>query len=106
MNKGNILNNFAPDDLMVNIARLCFGANMSTTSKLFFALVGRISEAEFGSVPLENYVCREVIEEYFFKDRPFSQKRHVILTASVVFSTMASESLISSPTGLIWRSDA
>jgi sodium-coupled neutral amino acid transporter 11 len=57
-------------------------------------------------VPLENYVCREVIEEYFFKDRPFSQKRHVILTASVVFSTMASEYLLCSSTGLIWRSDS
>lgn len=33
--QGNILNNFSPDDLMVNIARLCFGANMSTTSESF-----------------------------------------------------------------------
>lgn len=41
-------------------------------------------------VPLENYVCREVIEEYFFKDRPFSQRRHVITTACIVFSTMCS----------------
>jgi sodium-coupled neutral amino acid transporter 11 len=32
--QGNILNNFAPDDLIINIARFCFGANMSTTSKL------------------------------------------------------------------------
>jgi sodium-coupled neutral amino acid transporter 11 len=32
--QGNILNNFSPDDLVINIARLCFGANMSTTSEL------------------------------------------------------------------------
>jgi len=30
--QGNILNNFSPDDLLINIARFCFGANMSTTS--------------------------------------------------------------------------
>jgi sodium-coupled neutral amino acid transporter 11 len=31
--EGNILNNFPADDLMVNIARFCFGANMSTTGE-------------------------------------------------------------------------
>lgn len=30
--EGNILNNFAKDDWVINIARFCFGANMSTTS--------------------------------------------------------------------------
>lgn len=30
--QGNILNNFSPDDTIINIARFCFGANMSTTS--------------------------------------------------------------------------
>jgi len=68
--QGNILNNFSPDDLVINIARLCFGANMSTT------------------IPLENYVCREVIEDYFFKDKAFSRIRHVLTTAFFVFSTM------------------
>ena len=33
--QGNILNNFSPDDLIINIARFCFGANMSTTSESF-----------------------------------------------------------------------
>lgn len=32
--EGNILNNFAKDDWVINIARFCFGANMSTTSEL------------------------------------------------------------------------
>ncbi|WWC88582.1 uncharacterized protein L201_003494 [Kwoniella dendrophila CBS 6074] len=69
--EGNILNNFASDDWVINIARFCFGANMSTT------------------IPLEVYVCREVIEEYFFKETQFSQKRHVIITSLTVFGTMA-----------------
>ncbi|WVQ96710.1 hypothetical protein IAU59_003817 [Kwoniella sp. CBS 9459] len=69
--EGNILNNFSSDDWLINIARFCFGANMSTT------------------IPLEVYVCREVVEEYFFKSRPFSQQRHVIITSLTIFSTMA-----------------
>ncbi|TFY54311.1 hypothetical protein EVG20_g9759 [Dentipellis fragilis] len=40
--QGNILNNFAPDDTLINIARFCFGLNMFTT------------------LPLELFVCREV----------------------------------------------
>ncbi|ORY28481.1 transmembrane amino acid transporter protein-domain-containing protein [Naematelia encephala] len=80
--QGNILNNFPPDDLVINIARFCFGANMSTT------------------IPLENYVCREVIEDYFFKDRPFSHRRHVAVTALVVFSTM-SISLLTCDLGVV-----
>lgn len=69
--QGNILNNFSPDDLLINIARFCFGANMSTT------------------IPLENYVCREVIEDFFFKDKPFSKVRHVAVTSAIVFTSMA-----------------
>jgi sodium-coupled neutral amino acid transporter 11 len=66
---------------------------MSTTSKAPTQIWDcHLSPLLIGSVPLENYVCREVIEEYFFKDQPFSQRRHVIVTASVVFSTMLSES--------------
>ncbi|WWC62607.1 uncharacterized protein I303_105204 [Kwoniella dejecticola CBS 10117] len=68
--EGNILNNFSSDDWVINIARFCFGANMSTT------------------IPLEVYVCREVVEEYFFKNKAFDQRRHVIITSLVVFTTM------------------
>ena len=38
--QGNILNNFSPDDLIINIARFCFGANMSTTSESHFSSLG------------------------------------------------------------------
>lgn len=40
--QGNILNNFPEDDLLINVARFCFGFNMFTT------------------LPLELFVCREV----------------------------------------------
>ncbi|WVQ71891.1 hypothetical protein IAR50_001433 [Cryptococcus sp. DSM 104548] len=68
--QGNILNNFAEDDWLINIARFCFGANMSTT------------------IPLEVFVCREVIDESFYKGKPFSQTRHVLVTCAIVFTTM------------------
>ncbi|KAG0251400.1 hypothetical protein DFQ27_008776 [Actinomortierella ambigua] len=63
---GNILNNFPSDNFLINIARFCFGVNMFTT------------------FPLENFVCREVIEAYYFPDRPFSMKRHVAITVGLV----------------------
>jgi len=40
--QANILNNFPQNDILINIARLCFGLNMFTT------------------LPLEAFVCREV----------------------------------------------
>ncbi|OWZ57491.1 solute carrier family 38 (sodium-coupled neutral amino acid transporter), member 11 [Cryptococcus neoformans] len=69
--EGNILNNFSSEDWLINIARLCFGANMSTT------------------IPLEVFVCREVLEETFYKSKPFSKLRHVIITSAVIFIAMA-----------------
>nr|KIR46652.1 solute carrier family 38 (sodium-coupled neutral amino acid transporter), member 11 [Cryptococcus bacillisporus CA1280] len=68
--EGNILNNFSSEDWLINIARFCFGANMSTT------------------IPLEVFVCREVIEETFYKSKPFGKLRHVIITSAVIFTTM------------------
>ncbi|KAK9476612.1 transmembrane amino acid transporter protein-domain-containing protein, partial [Lipomyces japonicus] len=44
--EGNVLNNFSPDNVVINIARFCFGFNMLTT------------------FPLEIFVCREVILDY------------------------------------------
>ena len=44
---GNVLNNFPADNTMVNVARFCFGLNMLTT------------------LPLEAFVCREVMLNYF-----------------------------------------
>ncbi|KAH8828440.1 amino acid transporter [Flagelloscypha sp. PMI_526] len=56
--QGNILNNFSPNDTLINVARFCFGMNMFTT------------------LPLELFVCREVIEQYFFSHESFHMQRH------------------------------
>ncbi|PFH51484.1 hypothetical protein AMATHDRAFT_74848 [Amanita thiersii Skay4041] len=68
--QGNILNNFPPDDTVINIARFCFGLNMFTT------------------LPLELFVCREVIEQYFFSHEVFSPQRHIFFTTTILFSSM------------------
>lgn len=68
---GNVLNNFPSGNTMVNIARLCFGLNMLTT------------------LPLEAFVCREVMETYFYPDAPFSMKRHLVFSTGLVVSAMA-----------------
>jgi sodium-coupled neutral amino acid transporter 11 len=67
---GNVLNNFPNDNIMVNIARLCFGLNMLTT------------------LPLEAFVCREVMNNYWFPDEPYHPNRHVIFTTALVVSAM------------------
>ncbi|CDS00424.1 hypothetical protein [Sporisorium scitamineum] len=65
----NVLNNFPNDDLIVNIARGLFGLNMLTT------------------LPLECFVCREVLETYFFAGE-FDRNRHLIFTSSLVVTAM------------------
>ncbi|CAG8983729.1 hypothetical protein HYALB_00006298 [Hymenoscyphus albidus] len=68
--QGNVLNNFSSDNTMVNLARLCFGLNMLTT------------------LPLEAFVCREVMLEYWFPGEPFNMNLHLIFTTSLVVSAM------------------
>lgn len=66
---GNVLNNFPENDTFVNIARFAFGVNMFTT------------------FPLEAFVCREVIETYFFANE-FSPRLHIIITTSLVVASL------------------
>ncbi|AEO71656.1 c14a382b-c376-4c72-a747-0d9198abe16f [Thermothielavioides terrestris] len=68
--QGNVLNNFPRDNTMVNVARLCFGLNMLTT------------------LPLEAFVCREVMLNYYFPGEPFNMNLHLLLSTSLVFSAM------------------
>jgi len=68
--QGNILNNFSPNDTLINIARFCFGLNMFTT------------------LPLELFVCREVIEQYFFSHEAFNMQRHIFFTTAILFASM------------------
>jgi sodium-coupled neutral amino acid transporter 11 len=67
---GNVLNNFPSDNLMVNIARLFFGLNMLTT------------------LPLEAFVCREVMNNYYFPTEPYHPNRHLLFTTVLVVSAM------------------
>ncbi|KAK2625074.1 hypothetical protein QTJ16_005443 [Diplocarpon rosae] len=70
LTQGNVLNNFPNDNIMVNIARLCFGLNMLTT------------------LPLEAFVCREVMFNYWFPDDPFNMNLHLIFSSALVVSAM------------------
>ncbi|KAM0788841.1 hypothetical protein ACM66B_002926 [Microbotryomycetes sp. NB124-2] len=79
---GNILNAFAEDDGLINIARAFFGANM------------------FATLPLEAFVCREVLENYFWPEGSFDQRRHVVITSSLVLGAMT-VSLITCDLGVI-----
>lgn len=77
--KGNILNNFPQDDLVINIARLCFGFNMLTT------------------FPLEIFVLRDVIAAFLYGKKeedeteapPLSTRKLFIITTVCVVSTMS-----------------
>ena len=81
---GNVLNNFPVDNTMVNVARLCFGLNMLTT------------------LPLEAFVCREVMFNYYFPGAPFNMHLHIIVSASLVVSAMVF-SLITCDLGAIFE---
>ena len=48
----------------------CFGLNMLTT------------------LPLEAFVCREVMNTYWFSEEPFNPNRHLIFSTSLVVSAM------------------
>ncbi|BFZ54392.1 hypothetical protein PYCC9005_001427 [Savitreella phatthalungensis] len=74
--RGNILNNFPRDngDVLVILARFCFGFNCFTT------------------LPIEAFVCREVVVNCFFEPRSsriFDTRSHVIVTSAFVFGAMA-----------------
>ncbi|KAF2864115.1 hypothetical protein K470DRAFT_209307 [Piedraia hortae CBS 480.64] len=70
LTQGNVLNNFPRNNLLVNVARLCFGLNMLTT------------------LPLECFVCREVMTEYYFPGEAYNPNRHLIFTTSLVLAAM------------------
>ncbi|KAI5784682.1 transmembrane amino acid transporter [Geopyxis carbonaria] len=81
---GNVLNNFPATNTLVNVARLCFGLNMLTT------------------LPLEAFVCREVMEEYYFPGEPFNLARHMLFSTSLVLGAM-SVSLITCDLGAVFE---
>ncbi|KYG44739.1 hypothetical protein M433DRAFT_39050, partial [Acidomyces richmondensis BFW] len=68
--QGNVLNNFPADDTMVNFARLAFALNMLAT------------------LPLEAFVCRDVMTEFFFPREAFHPGRHIVFTTLLVLSAV------------------
>ncbi|KAL6242062.1 hypothetical protein RBB50_010974 [Rhinocladiella similis] len=83
--KGNVLNNFpSQGHLLIQIARLCFGLNMLTT------------------LPLECFVCREVMNNYWFPEEPYQPQRHLIFSSALVVSAMAI-SLITCDLGAVFE---
>jgi len=68
--QGNILNNFPADDTMVNFARLAFALNMLAT------------------LPLEAFVCRDVMTEFFFPRQAYHPGRHIAFTSLLVLSAV------------------
>lgn len=82
---GNVLNNFPIDgSIIVQIARLCFGLNMLTT------------------LPLECFVCREVMNNYFYANKPYHFTRHFIFSTGLVIAAM-SISLITCDLGAVFE---
>ncbi|KAG5924594.1 hypothetical protein E4U42_004605 [Claviceps africana] len=81
---GNVLNNFPSDNSMVNVARLCFGLNMLTT------------------LPLEAFVCREVMLTYWFPDKGFHLGRHLALSTGLVMCATAM-SLLTCDLGVVFE---
>ncbi|WFD35794.1 hypothetical protein MCUN1_002659 [Malassezia cuniculi] len=77
----NVLNNFPETDTIVNIARFCFGLNMFTT------------------LPLECFVCREVLETYFFRGE-YDKMRHIVLTTGLVLAALI-VSLVTCDLGIV-----
>ena len=84
LTQGNVLNNFPSDNTVVNIARLCFGLNMLTT------------------LPLEAFVCREVMLNYWFPGEPFNMNLHLIFSTSLVVTSMTL-SLITCDLGAVFE---
>ena len=84
LTQGNVLNNFPTSNLLINLARLCFGLNMLTT------------------LPLECFVCREVIENYYYPHAAFDQRRHVVITSTLVVAAMAI-SLMTCDLGIVFE---
>lgn len=82
--QGNILNNFPSENLVVNIARFLLGANMVTT------------------LPLECFVCREVMLNYWFPNEPYNPNLHLIFTTSLVVTAMTL-SLITCDLGAVFE---
>ncbi|XP_078703428.1 putative sodium-coupled neutral amino acid transporter 11 isoform X3 [Branchiostoma floridae x Branchiostoma belcheri] len=69
--QGDVLENYCHEDDLINAARFCYGVCIMLT------------------FPVECFVCREVIEHFFFQAaQPTTMLRHVIETVIIVGATL------------------
>jgi solute carrier family 38 (sodium-coupled neutral amino acid transporter), member 11 len=54
------------------------------------------------TLPLECFVCREVMTTYYFPNEPYQPNRHLIFTTSLVVSAMG-VALITSDLGIVFE---
>lgn len=54
------------------------------------------------TLPLEAFVCREVVETYYYPSAPFSMKRHLIFSTSHVVSAVVL-SLLTCDLGVVFE---
>ena len=54
------------------------------------------------TLPLECFVCREVMTEYYFPREPHNPNRHLIFTTSLVLSAM-STALVTCDLGIVFE---
>lgn len=54
------------------------------------------------TLPLEAFVCRSVMETFYFPDKPYNRTRHFILTSALVVSSMLL-ALITSDLGAVFE---
>lgn len=47
----------------------------------------------FTTLPLELFVCREVVEQFFFSHETFNMQRHIFFTSVILFASMFGTSL-------------
>jgi len=90
--QGNVLNNFPTDNVMVNIARLCVNnlpsiASLSHVSRInnFYSCFGLNM---LTTLPLEAFVCREVMTNYYFPGEPWNPNLHLVFSTSLVVAAM------------------
>jgi sodium-coupled neutral amino acid transporter 11 len=96
---GNILNNFPSDNGIVNLARFCFGFNCFTTLPLeLFVYISPPSP--YSQQETNVFRCREVITNYYWPSEPYHQRRHLIITTTLVFSAMLI-SLVTTDLGIV-----
>jgi len=82
MSQGNLLNNYCPSDDLANVARFVFAFTLILT------------------YPIQVFTSREVIEVGFFKNRPKSWIRHVIITISLI-AVATAVSMVTDCLGLV-----